>query len=458
MLYTHLRILKTFIFVIALAMSQFIFAQTANNPVSNITITPDTISGDFSGGLSNTDVIFTLVGVNNATNQTHESQLAEAPGQSQTASFSFTTPSNLTVYNNGTIVGEVTGASYTYTELQIDLVDTSTNPNLVDDNAQSFSLGNIIQNGEDFNPVTIDFPGWEDPPVADSFALIPNGGGTYYPILRSNFTINGDVTTTRTPADAPLHLIIENKDTNLPMTQRFGRLQEIPGGSASFNINFPPNCPNGTCQLPTAAQLQPGGSYAVFLSSIWVPAALGSQNAIAFDTVPYGDSENHYFNLHQVPGGSIDDGGDDDGDTNGDNDNGNSGNDGNNNNNGSTGQNSTPYSSSQTDIINNGIVPNCGYNLTDGGRLCGFSDLIKLVQRGIEYIFILVVPIVAITFAYAGYLYLTSGGNSSKRDAAKNAMTKSLIGIVVVMSAWLIVTLILRTLGASDAVTQFLDI
>lgn len=115
-------------------------------------------------------------------------------------------------------------------------------------------------------------------------------------------------------------------------------------------------------------------------------------------------------------------------------------------------------STAQQQIIDTGIAPNCGYNLGDGGRICGFSDLITLVQRAIEYIFILVIPITAIVFAYAGYLYLTSGGNSGKREKAKLAMINVVIGVVVIMSAWLVVTLIVRSLGATDATTQFLDL
>lgn len=127
---------------------------------------------------------------------------------------------------------------------------------------------------------------------------------------------------------------------------------------------------------------------------------------------------------------------------------------------------STPlFSVVQQKIIKTGIAPNCGYNLGQnadgtpgGGRICGFGDLITLVQNIIEYIFILVIPITAIVFAYAGYLYLTSGGNSGKREKAKLAMINVVIGVIVIMSAWLIVTLIVNSLGASDATKQFLDL
>ncbi len=107
-----------------------------------------------------------------------------------------------------------------------------------------------------------------------------------------------------------------------------------------------------------------------------------------------------------------------------------------------------------------GLVKNeCGYtDGPNGWKMCGFGDFVSLIQRIIEYIFVLILPIAAIVFAYAGYLFMTSAGDSNKRTAAKNAMTKLVIGIVVVMLAWLIVRLVLKTLGVSSGFTMFLDI
>ncbi len=104
-----------------------------------------------------------------------------------------------------------------------------------------------------------------------------------------------------------------------------------------------------------------------------------------------------------------------------------------------------------------GIVSNeCGYNLEKGGRMCNFVDFMGLIQRLIGYIFVLVLPIAAIVFAYAGFLFITSGGDPGKKTAAKNAMTKLLIGIVVIMMAWLLVKTVLTSLGVDAKFTQFL--
>ena len=110
------------------------------------------------------------------------------------------------------------------------------------------------------------------------------------------------------------------------------------------------------------------------------------------------------------------------------------------------------------DVIKNGIVvTDCGYDIGKNGkgRMCGFADLITLIGRVIEYIFILIIPIAAIVFAYAGFLYLTSGGDPGKKTAAKKAMTNVVIGIVIVMAAWLVVRTIVVSLGVAPGASWF---
>ena len=136
------------------------------------------------------------------------------------------------------------------------------------------------------------------------------------------------------------------------------------------------------------------------------------------------------------------------------------------NNNSDSGLSGGPaLNSTQQDIVRRGLVTtDCGYNIRtsanrDGaGRICGFYDAIGLVKRVIDYIFILALPILAIVFAYAGYLLLTSGGAEGKRTSAKNAMINAVTGIVVVMAAWLIVKTIVTSLGVSQGLTGILGI
>ncbi len=109
------------------------------------------------------------------------------------------------------------------------------------------------------------------------------------------------------------------------------------------------------------------------------------------------------------------------------------------------------YTASQQDVLNNGIVPtDCGYNLGKGGRMCTLNDFMRLIKRVIDYIFILMIPIGAIVAAYAGYLILTSGGDTGKVKRAKDAGLSLLKGIGLFMLAWLIIKAIIDALGVSS--------
>lgn len=222
-----------------------------------------------------------------------------------------------------------------------------------------------------------------------------------------------------------------------------------------INIRFP-NCDDSqffNCSEvdTTSAVLEPGVSYELYFSS---------------DSSGYQPISDIYDQLQVIPEPTGNDPGA--GNTSGTQ----SGNTPQNTNQGSqntpssrSGSSARLVSGEQQEIIDNGIVPlDCGYNIRslanrDGtGRICGFTDLIRLIQRIIEYIFVLILPLAALVFAYAGFLYLTSGGSASKRDAARKAMTNVLIGIIIVMLAWIAVKTLLVALGVDESFLIYLDI
>lgn len=282
------------------------------------------------------------------------------------------------------------------------------------------TIADITSGGEiELNPepeVTVNFPGWD---IAQ-FEQIGNTG-QYYPYVKTNGVLS------RTPSSAPLYLVLENTSSSQKTV-----LHMWQGGTQSLNITWPETPPN-------ESQLVAGTSYAVYLSAL-------ANGALP---VAYGNSMNTRVTIGTVPGElnleeeNPADGGEDEEATptvpiNG---------------------GSTSYTPLQEEILGSGVVAqNCGYKIGigGGGRICGFNDLILLVNRIIEYIFILVLPILALVFAYAGYTYITSGGNSTKRTAAKNAIFKALIGVVVILAAWLIVKTIVSTLGVDSEVSRFL--
>ena len=92
------------------------------------------------------------------------------------------------------------------------------------------------------------------------------------------------------------------------------------------------------------------------------------------------------------------------------------------------------------------IVP-CGRGDTE----CHFADLIVGVSNIIDFFIYVAAPIAAAMFAYAGFLYLLSGGSVDKRKKANSIFTNVGIGLVFVVGAWLIVKLVVAGLGAEDS-------
>jgi Type IV secretion system pilin len=93
---------------------------------------------------------------------------------------------------------------------------------------------------------------------------------------------------------------------------------------------------------------------------------------------------------------------------------------------------------------NQSLVPCTGV----GTDVCDFNKLIELIKRVTNFLlFTLSISIAGIMFAYAGILFLTSGGNASAKEKATSIFKKVLFGLIIALAAWLIVTTILGAFG-----------
>ena len=83
---------------------------------------------------------------------------------------------------------------------------------------------------------------------------------------------------------------------------------------------------------------------------------------------------------------------------------------------------------------------------------CKLTDFFTLIKNIINFLLTKVaVPLAAIGFAWAGWLYMTSGGDSGKTKEAKEIMLGIVIGLLIALAAWLIVSAILKGLGTKGA-------
>lgn len=96
-----------------------------------------------------------------------------------------------------------------------------------------------------------------------------------------------------------------------------------------------------------------------------------------------------------------------------------------------------------------GLVP-CGGKNENGTEQpeCNFGYLITMANTVIHFVlFDLAMPVAALLFAYAGWLYLSSGANPGNRTKAKAIFIDVLIGFAIALAAWLIINTILTGLG-----------
>lgn len=81
---------------------------------------------------------------------------------------------------------------------------------------------------------------------------------------------------------------------------------------------------------------------------------------------------------------------------------------------------------------------------------CDFNALLTLINRIITFILYISIPLAAISFSYAGYLYISAVGNTSQIEKAHEIFKKVGIGFIFIASGWLIVYTITNALLSSD--------
>lgn len=89
-----------------------------------------------------------------------------------------------------------------------------------------------------------------------------------------------------------------------------------------------------------------------------------------------------------------------------------------------------------------GLVPDCG--LGAGQYMCQACHMAALVHNILVFMVGLAVAAATLMFAYAGFLYVTAAANHGNIDSAKRVFGQVLVGLILVLVAWLIVDLVLR--------------
>ncbi len=81
------------------------------------------------------------------------------------------------------------------------------------------------------------------------------------------------------------------------------------------------------------------------------------------------------------------------------------------------------------------------------------TDLAVIIGTLINVLFSLIGVIFLILIIYAGFLWMTAAGNDGQVKTAKNIMTTSVVGLVILLSAYAIAEFIVGALGVATTGT-----
>lgn len=103
---------------------------------------------------------------------------------------------------------------------------------------------------------------------------------------------------------------------------------------------------------------------------------------------------------------------------------------------------------------NSTLIP-CGNNVDAFGKVtdpCTFQHIITLARNVIDFLmFRIAAPLSALLFAYAGFLMFTNNGNEGKVSQARGIFWNVLIGLIIALAAYTLVTFILNFFDVDTA-------
>ena len=88
-----------------------------------------------------------------------------------------------------------------------------------------------------------------------------------------------------------------------------------------------------------------------------------------------------------------------------------------------------------------GIVP-CG---NPGQEACQACHLVQLAENIVNFFIYFSIAVATLMFAWAGILYVSSSTNPKNIETAHSIFWSVFVGLIIVLSAWLIVDVIMKT-------------
>jgi hypothetical protein len=93
---------------------------------------------------------------------------------------------------------------------------------------------------------------------------------------------------------------------------------------------------------------------------------------------------------------------------------------------------------------------NCDPTKAPTGGGCGISHLVGLVSSVINWLWDIVVPLAILMVMVGGFYIMTAGGSEENVRKGKSFITAAVVGVIIAISAKLIVDFIYRLLTGTD--------
>lgn len=79
-----------------------------------------------------------------------------------------------------------------------------------------------------------------------------------------------------------------------------------------------------------------------------------------------------------------------------------------------------------------------------------FTDFGLLLNQGLRLVAAISALLVFVYLIWGAFDWITSGGDRSKTDAARNKMTAAVVGLIIVAASYAVLTIVLQFLGAQS--------
>jgi len=89
---------------------------------------------------------------------------------------------------------------------------------------------------------------------------------------------------------------------------------------------------------------------------------------------------------------------------------------------------------------------------------CDFCDALIVTKNAITFLFEIAVPITVAMIAYGAIRMMIAAGNEEQVKNARQIMTSAVVGLVIVLAAWIIVNTILHLLAKDPTVAVWNEI